>query len=137
VVVWGDQERHFAQSGDSKRGASCANRRPPAQGWGRAPEGRQHSQESAAYGAAHARSPANGSGARAGHPGRDQCHGPRPRAPEIDLINADEEARIRELIAAGIWPQGWEGDEPIGTTVMDVVYQNGAVQPRLFSESEL
>ena len=57
--------------------------------------------------------------------------------PEIDLINAEEEARIRELIAAGTWPQGWEGDEPIATTVMDVVYQNGAVQPRLFSEAEL
>ena len=47
--------------------------------------------------------------------------------PEIDLINAEEEARIRELIAAGTWPQGWEGDEPLATTVMDVVYQNGAV----------
>jgi DNA sulfur modification protein DndC len=57
--------------------------------------------------------------------------------PEIDLINAEEEVRIRELIVAGTWPQGWEGDEPIATTVMDVVYQNGAVQPRLFSESEL
>jgi DNA sulfur modification protein DndC len=59
------------------------------------------------------------------------------RRPEIDQINAEEEARIRELIAAGTWPQGWEGDEPIATTVMDVVYQNGAVQPRLFSENEL
>jgi DNA sulfur modification protein DndC len=57
--------------------------------------------------------------------------------PEIDLINAEEEARIRELIAAGTWPQGWEGVEPIATTVMDVVYQNGAVQPRLFSEADL
>lgn len=57
--------------------------------------------------------------------------------PEIDLINAEEEARIRELIALETWPEGWEGDEPLATTVMDVVYQNGAVQPRLFSESEL
>ena len=57
--------------------------------------------------------------------------------PEIDLINPEEEARIRELIAAGTWPQGWEGDEPIATTIMDTVYQNGAVQPRLFSEAEL
>lgn len=57
--------------------------------------------------------------------------------PEIDLISAEEEARIRELIALQTWPEGWEGDEPIATTVMDVVYQNGAVQPRLFSESEL
>lgn len=56
--------------------------------------------------------------------------------PEIDLINAEEEARIRELIAMETWPDGWDGDEPIATTVMDVVYANGAVQPRLFSESD-
>jgi len=57
--------------------------------------------------------------------------------PEIDLINTEEEARIRELIGLETWPHGWEGDEPIATTIMDVVYQNGAVQPRLFSENEL
>ena len=57
--------------------------------------------------------------------------------PEIDLINADEEARIRELITLETWPQGWDGDEPIATTIMDTVYANGAVQPRLFSEGEL
>ena len=56
--------------------------------------------------------------------------------PEIDLINQDEEARIRELIALETWPDGWDGDEPIATTIMDTVYANGAVQPRLFSESE-
>lgn len=56
--------------------------------------------------------------------------------PEIDLINPEEEARIRELIALETWPQGWDGDEPIATTIMDVVYANGAVQPRLFSESD-
>jgi DNA sulfur modification protein DndC len=57
--------------------------------------------------------------------------------PEIDLINAEEEARIRELIALETWPQGWDGDEPIATTIMDTVYANGAIQPRLFSEAEL
>jgi DNA sulfur modification protein DndC len=57
--------------------------------------------------------------------------------PMVDMINAEEEARIRELIAAGIWPNKWDGTEPIATTVMDTVYQNGAVQPRLFSENEL
>ncbi|MDO8039476.1 phosphoadenosine phosphosulfate reductase family protein [Janthinobacterium sp. SUN137] len=57
--------------------------------------------------------------------------------PEIDLINAEEEARIRELITLQTWPQGWDGDEPIATTIMDTVYANGAVQPRLFSEAEL
>ncbi|MYM81110.1 phosphoadenosine phosphosulfate reductase family protein [Duganella sp. FT50W] len=59
------------------------------------------------------------------------------RRPEVDLINAEEEARIRELIALETWPDGWDGDEPLATTVMDTVYANGAVQPRLFSESEL
>jgi DNA sulfur modification protein DndC len=56
--------------------------------------------------------------------------------PEIDLINAEEEARIRALIELETWPQGWDGDEPIATTIMDTVYANGAVQPRLFSESD-
>lgn len=54
--------------------------------------------------------------------------------PSIDLINDVEEARIRELIALETWPQGWDGDEPTGDVVLDIVYQNGAVQPRLFSE---
>ncbi|KVP84522.1 phosphoadenosine phosphosulfate reductase [Burkholderia ubonensis] len=56
--------------------------------------------------------------------------------PLIDLIDAEEEARIRELIAAQTWPQGWDGDEPTGDVVLDVVYANGAVQPRLFAEGE-
>lgn len=52
--------------------------------------------------------------------------------PAISLIDAAEEARIRELIALETWPQGWDGDEPTGDTVMETVYQNGAVQPLLF-----
>lgn len=56
--------------------------------------------------------------------------------PEISLINAEEEARIRELIALQTWPQGWDGDEPTADTVMETVYQNGAVQPLLFSAEE-
>ena len=57
--------------------------------------------------------------------------------PKVDLINVEEEARIRELIALETWPQGWDGDEPVATTIMDTVYANGAVQPRLFAEDEL
>lgn len=57
--------------------------------------------------------------------------------PPVDLINAEEEARIRELIVLETWPDGWDGDEPLATTVMDTVYANGAIQPRLFSEGEL
>ncbi|MFC4158261.1 phosphoadenosine phosphosulfate reductase domain-containing protein [Chitinimonas lacunae] len=54
------------------------------------------------------------------------------RRPLIDLLNPEEEARIRELIAAETWPQGWGGDEPLATVPLDIVYQNGAVQPLLF-----
>ncbi len=56
----------------------------------------------------------------------------RQGRPLIDLINPEEESRIRELIAAETWPGGWEGDEPRADTVMPVIYQNGAVQPLLF-----
>lgn len=57
--------------------------------------------------------------------------------PLISLINPEEEARIRQLIAAETWPDGWDGDEPGGDAVLPVVYQNGAVQPLLFSAEEL
>lgn len=56
--------------------------------------------------------------------------------PTISLINAEEEARIRELITLETWPQGWDGDEPTADTVMETVYQNGAVQPLLFGAEE-
>lgn len=56
--------------------------------------------------------------------------------PTFELINAAEEARIRELIAEETWPNGWDGDEPSADTVMETIYQNGAVQPLLFSAEE-
>lgn len=54
--------------------------------------------------------------------------------PLVDMINAEEEARIRELIAAETWPDGWDGDEPVATTPLDKVYADGSVQPLLFPE---
>lgn len=51
--------------------------------------------------------------------------------PRIDLLNAEEEARIRELVAAGTWPNGWEGDEPTGDVPLDMIYGDGSVQPLL------
>jgi DNA sulfur modification protein DndC len=54
--------------------------------------------------------------------------------PLVDILNQEEETRIRELIAAGTWPQGWEGDEPHADEMLETVYQNGAVQPLLFQE---
>lgn len=51
--------------------------------------------------------------------------------PDIDILNAEEEARIRELIAAQTWPQGWDGDEPRADTALDSIYEDGSVQPLL------
>ncbi|KAA0579058.1 phosphoadenosine phosphosulfate reductase family protein [Azospirillum sp. B21] len=51
--------------------------------------------------------------------------------PTVDLLNAEEEARIWELIAAKTWPQGWDGDEPTGDVPLDLVYRDGLVQPLL------
>jgi DNA sulfur modification protein DndC len=52
----------------------------------------------------------------------------------VDLINAEEEARIRELIAAHTFPEKWEGDEPRADAWLDAVYGDGSVQPILFRE---
>lgn len=52
--------------------------------------------------------------------------------PAINILNPQEEARIRELIRLETWPDGWKGDEPTADTPMDTVYQNGAVQPPAF-----
>ncbi|CDX26833.1 Phosphoadenosine phosphosulfate reductase [Mesorhizobium plurifarium] len=51
--------------------------------------------------------------------------------PEIDILNAEEEARIRELIALKTWPNGWDGDEPTADTPMDQIFGDGSIQPLL------
>lgn len=51
--------------------------------------------------------------------------------PRVDILNGDEVARIRELIAAGTWPNGWDGDEPTADVPLDTIYRNGLVQPLL------
>lgn len=52
----------------------------------------------------------------------------------VDLINAEEEARIRELIAARTFPDKWDGDEPRADLWLDAVYGDGTSQPILFRE---
>jgi len=47
----------------------------------------------------------------------------------VDLINADEEKRILELIEAQTWPRGWDGDEPLASVPFDNVNLDGTVQP--------
>jgi DNA sulfur modification protein DndC len=51
--------------------------------------------------------------------------------PTVDILNPEEEARIRALIASETWPQGWEGDEPTADTPLDMVFRDGSVQPLL------
>ena len=52
----------------------------------------------------------------------------------VDLINSEEEARIRELIAARTFPDRWDGSEPRADTWLDAVNQDGSVQPILFRD---
>lgn len=56
------------------------------------------------------------------------------RRARVDLINAEEEARIRELIAAKTYPDKWSGDEPRADLWLDAVYQDGSEQPILFRD---
>jgi len=51
--------------------------------------------------------------------------------PAVDILNEEETARIRELLAACTWPDGWSGDEPLGTELLDKVNNDGSVQPLL------
>ena len=50
----------------------------------------------------------------------------------VDLLSAEESARIVELIAAHTWPNGWDGDEPAATKLMAQVVANGSEQPLLY-----
>lgn len=57
-----------------------------------------------------------------------ECNARRGDMPAIDLINADEEFRIRELIDAGTWPQRWTGDEMRADTPTDEIRRDGSIQ---------
>lgn len=48
--------------------------------------------------------------------------------PAIDLINAEEEARILQLIAANQWPDRWSGDEMRADTPVDDIRRDGSIQ---------
>lgn len=56
------------------------------------------------------------------------------RRAQVDLINAEEEARIRQLIALKTYPEKWEGNEPRADAWLDSIYQDGSVQPILFRD---
>jgi DNA sulfur modification protein DndC len=52
--------------------------------------------------------------------------------PGVDFLNAEEETRIRELITAETWPNGWDGDEPTGDVMLEQIFRDGTVQQLLF-----
>lgn len=54
--------------------------------------------------------------------------------PGMVLIDQDEEARIRELIALKTWPNGWTGDEPNADVWLDRFNCDGTVEPILFRD---
>lgn len=49
----------------------------------------------------------------------------------VDLINAEEEFRILDLIALNTWPQKWTGDEPTADELIERCYPDGTAQPLL------
>ena len=51
--------------------------------------------------------------------------------PLVDILNAEEASRIRGLIDAGMWPDGWDGSEPLATVPLDSIFADGSVQPLL------
>lgn len=58
----------------------------------------------------------------------------RDRRPHVDYLNAEEVARINELIDGGTWPDGWDGTEPVGDAMHADVMRDGTVQPLLFTD---
>lgn len=51
------------------------------------------------------------------------------KRPRIDLIDFEEESRIRELITANTWPRGWDGTEAEGDALIDKINPDGTMQP--------
>jgi len=58
----------------------------------------------------------------------------RQGRPLVDHLNAEEVARVRELIAARTWPDGWTGNEPRGDEPYTQWFADGTRQPTLFEE---
>jgi DNA sulfur modification protein DndC len=52
----------------------------------------------------------------------------------VDLINGEEEARIRDLIAARTFPDKWDGNEPNAAVWLDRVNGDGSIEPILYRD---
>ncbi len=51
--------------------------------------------------------------------------------PEVSLINDEEHGRIKELMAANTWPNGWDGTESRANVLLPQVLADGSVQDLL------
>lgn len=58
----------------------------------------------------------------------------RDGKPIVSLIDVGEEGRIRELIEAEVWPQGWSGDEATGDELLPEIMLDGSTQGLLFRD---
>jgi DNA sulfur modification protein DndC len=56
--------------------------------------------------------------------------------PLLDILNQEEEQRIRQLIALKTWPDGWTGDEITGDVLIDKKYSDGTILKNLFKNSD-
>lgn len=57
--------------------------------------------------------------------------------PVIDILNEEEEARIRELIALETWPDQWDGSEVAGDVILDKKYSNGVIWKDLYKDRNI
>lgn len=53
----------------------------------------------------------------------------RENRPLVFLLDVAEQAFIKLCWETNVWPNGWEGDEPMGDVLMDTIYPDGSVQP--------
>lgn len=49
--------------------------------------------------------------------------------PKIDILNTEEQEFIKSCWEANLWPNGWNGDEPLGNVPMDLIFEDGTIQP--------
>lgn len=52
----------------------------------------------------------------------------RLHRPTVELLNAEELARIEEYLADQEWPDGWTGDEPVGETTLMLLFNRTATE---------
>ena len=52
--------------------------------------------------------------------------------PDIILINDEELEAINEMIENEIFPNGWDGNEPLASVPLDKMYSDGSVMKRMF-----